>query len=186
MPNNVSNKLKIQCEDSAIMAKIKKMILKEDINNETEFSMEILLPRSIAFADDERYDLNWNRAVWGTKWDIYNDSIIESGDTLTVNYSTAWNPNDGWVETLCCYLDHYIRLNFRGIELSIEHRYSDYPGDFGGILEWKPGDKFQYIHYNSYNEYLKVHDKEGYDMIMEAEARMRIEQDKIHRQNLPI
>jgi len=33
MANNVSNKLRIQCEDSAIMAKIKKIILREN-NNE--------------------------------------------------------------------------------------------------------------------------------------------------------
>ena len=63
MPNNVSNKLRIQCEDSAIMARIKKMILRENNESEPEFTMEILLPRSMAFATDEKYDLDWNRAV---------------------------------------------------------------------------------------------------------------------------
>ena len=181
MPNNVSNRLRIQCEDSAIMAKIKKMILREN-NNEPEYTMEIMLPRSMAFATPEKYDLDWNRAVWGTKWDAYHDSISESGDTLTIYYATAWSPNRDWVKVLCDYIDHLVGFEWgRTIsQLSVEHRYSDYPGNFGGIVEWKPRDKFRYMHYNSYTEYLKAHDKEGYDMIMEAETRMRTESGKIH------
>ena len=58
--------------------------------------------------------------------------------------------------------------------------------DFGGIVEWKPRDEFHYTQYNSYTEYLKIYDKEGYEMIMEAEARMKAEPGKIHRLNLPI
>lgn len=188
MPNNVSNKLRIQCEDSATMAKIKKMILRENNNHETEYTMEILLPRSQAFATHEKYDLDWNRAVWGTKWDAYHGSVSESGDTLTIFYATAWSPNCDWVHVLCDYIDHIVGYNWEKeiTKLSVEHRYSDYPSNFGGIVEWKPRDEFRYTHYDSYTEYLKFHDKEGYDMIMEAEAMMRIEQDKIHRLNLPI
>jgi len=58
--------------------------------------------------------------------------------------------------------------------------------DFGSIVEWKPRDEFHYTHYNSYTEYLEFHDKEGYDMALKAEARMRSEQAKIHRLYLPI
>ena len=188
MPNNVSNNLRIHCEDSALMAKIKKMILRENNNHEPEYTMEILLPRSQAFADDDRYDLDWNRAVWGTKWDVYHDSVSESGDTLTIYYATAWSPNRDWVRILCDYIDHMVGLDWEKeiTKLSVEHRYSDYAMDFGGIVEWKPRDKFRYTHYNSYTEYLKVYDKEGYEMIMEAEARMKAEPGKIHRINLPI
>lgn len=188
MPNNVSNKLRIQCEDLAIMARIKKMILRKNSNHEPEYTMEILLPRSLAFADDDRYDLDWNIAAWGTKWDAYQSSVTESGDTLTVYYATAWSPNRPWVKVLCNYIDNVVGYNCGKeiTKLSVEHRYSDYPGNFGGIVEWKPRDEFRYIYYDSYTEYLSVHDKEGYDIIMEAEARMRIEQNKIHRLNLPI
>jgi len=187
MPNNVSNKLKIQCEDSAIMAKIKKMILRKNIESEPKYTMEILLPRSMAFADAETYDRSWNCAVWGTKWDAYHDSVSESGDTITIYYATAWSPNRAWVEVLCDYIDHVVGYNWEKeiTKLSVEHRYSDYAMDFGGIVEWKPRGEFQYTHYNSYTEYLKVCDKESYDMIMEAEARMRAEPDKIHRLYLP-
>jgi hypothetical protein len=188
MPNNVSNKLRIQCEDSAIMAKIKKMILREKNSHEPEYTMEILLPRSQAFANSEKYDLNWNRAVWGTKWDAYHDSVSESGDTLTIHYATASRPNCDWVSVLCDYIDNVVGYNWEKeiTKLSIEHRYSDYAMDFGGIIKWKPRDGFKYSHYNSYTEYLKACDKEGYNMILEAEARMRAEPDKILRLYLPI
>lgn len=188
MPNYVCNKLKIQCKDSALMAKIKKMILRENYNHEPEYTMEILLPRSMAFATSEKYDLDWNKAVWGTKRDAYNGTVSESGNTISIYYATTWSPNRDWVRVLCDYIDHLVGFDwdYETTKLSVEHRYSDYPGNFGGIVEWKPRDEFRYTHYDSYTEYLKVHDVEGYDMIMEAEARMRIEQDKIHRLNLPI
>jgi hypothetical protein len=188
MPNYVGNKLKIYCQDSSTMAKIKKMIIENNNDPEPKITMEILLPRSMAFADADTYDLKWNCAVWGTKWDMLHYSIIESGQTLTIYYNTAWSPNRGWVEVLCCYIDHYLGYNWeqKDIKLSVEHRYSDYVSDFGGIVEWTPGDKFQYTHYDSYLEYLKEHDKEGYQMVLKAEAKMKAEQDKIHRLNLPI
>jgi hypothetical protein len=127
MPNNVNNKLRVQCEDSAIMAKIKKMILKENNNHEPEYTMEILLPRSQAFATHEMYDLNWNRAVWGTKWDAYHCSVAESGDIITIYYTTAWSPNRSWVRVLCDYIDHLVGFDWEkeNTKLSLEHRYSD-------------------------------------------------------------
>lgn len=188
MPNNVSNKLRIQCEDSAFMAKIKKMILRENNNHEPEYTMEILLPRSLAFADDDRYDLDWNCTVWGTKWDAYHSSVSESGDTITIYYATAWCPNRSWVRILCDYIDHLVSFDWKkeNTKLCVEHRYSDYAMDFGGIVEWKPRDEFHHTHYNSYTDYLEFYDKDGYDMIMEAEARMKAEPSNIHRLYLPI
>jgi hypothetical protein len=152
MPNNVGNKLTIQCEDSFIMSKIKKMIIKEKNDDEYKVTMEILLPRSKAFADEKRFDFEWNLAVWGTKWDVYNYSVNESGDTITIFYNTAWSPNRDWVRVLCDYIDHIVGHKW-GKEiklLSVEHRYSDYPGNFGGIVKWRPRDMLVYKHYNSY------------------------------------
>ena len=128
------------------MARIKKMILREKNNHKPEYTMEILLPRSQAFANSEKYDLDWNRAVWGTKWDAYNDSVSESGDTLTIHYATAWSPNCKWFRVLCDYIDNVVGDNWgKAITtLSVEQRYSDYAMDFGGIVEWKPRDKLRY------------------------------------------
>ena len=175
MANNVSNKLTIKCQDPDIMRRIKKMILRNDKNNNQEFTMEILLPRSMAFADEEHYDLYWNRAVWDTKRDVYNYNIIDSGSTITIHYNTAWSPNEGWVKHLCYYISHY--LGYDGIKnlhnISVEHRYSDYSGDFGGILIWIPDTEVKYHEYDSYNEYLKNHNPEGYLSVMEFEKELK-------------
>ncbi len=136
MANNVGNKLSIKCQNPDILERIKKMIIRNDKNNDQEFTMEILLPRSMVFADAETYDLNWNFAVWGTKRDVYDYSIVESDDSITLYYNTAWNPNRDWVKVLCDYIDHVVGYEWgRKIKkLSVEHRYSDYAGDFGGIV----------------------------------------------------
>jgi hypothetical protein len=82
MPNNVSNSLKIHYADEKTMNKIKTMIIDEEKEKNKIFTMEKLLPRSMMFADSEHYDLDWNCAIWGTKWDAYNSIIIKSGSTL--------------------------------------------------------------------------------------------------------
>jgi hypothetical protein len=180
MPNNVSNKLKIKCQDSDTMSKIRKLVFEENKDNKNckennqKFTMEILLPRSMVFADSEHYDLNWNCAVWGTKWDVYDYFVNESGDTITIYYDTAWSPNRSWVEVLCAYIDHLLGYESeRNIyNISVEHSYSDYPGNFGGIVEWKPGIKFEYKHY-SYMEYLKNHNSGAYERMLEVEKSMK-------------
>ena len=150
MANNVGNKLTIQCQDPDVMKRIKKMILRNDKNNNQEFTMEILLPRSMAYADEENYDLYWNRAIWDTKRDVYDYKIIDSGNTIILLYDTAWSPNCKWVEALCSYLDDFLRFHQDKdkCNLEIEHRYSEYAMDFGGIVLWKPGTKFEYKHYH--------------------------------------
>lgn len=187
MANNVGNKLTIQCQDPDIMKRIKKMTLRNDKNNNQEFTMEILLPRSMAFADEEHYDLKWNSAVWGTQRDVYDWTFEESGHTISFYYNTSWSPNQGWVMHLCYYIDHFLgydgRKNIHNI--SVEHRYSDYPGDFGGILEWKPGTKVEYLEYNSYNEYLKIHNPEAFLRVMEVEDKMKSGNDDVMKISIP-
>lgn len=188
MANNVSNKLIIKCQDPDIMERIKKLILRKDKNNNLEFTMEILLPRSMAFADEEHYDLYWNDALWGTERDVKDYSIIESGETLTLVYNTSWSPNSGWVEDLCCYLHHYLMYSPKkdACNLEVEHRYSDYPGNFGGIVNWKPGIKFAYKHYDSYIEYLKNHNSKAYEEMLEVEKRMKSNNNDVELISIPI
>lgn len=187
MANNVGNKLTVQCQDTDIMKRIKKLIFRTDKNNNQEFTMEILLPRSMAFADQEHYDLYWNRALWGTKWDVMDYIIKESGHTITLFYNTAWEPNCGWVESLCCYLNHYLLYSAKKstCNLEVEHRYSDYPGNFGGIVYWKPDIKFNYKHYDSYMEYLKNHNPEEYRRMQEIEDEMKSGNHSVMRISLP-
>jgi hypothetical protein len=188
MANNVSNKLTIKCQDPDIMRRIKKLILRNDKNNNPEFTMEILLPRSMAFADEEHYDLYWNRAIWDTKRDVYNYEITNSGNIVILLYDTAWSPNCKWVEALCSYLDDflYFHQNKEKCNLEIEHRYSVYAMDFGGIVLWKPEIKFEYKHYGSYMEYLKNHNPEAYQEMLVIEEEMKSENHTILKINLPI
>jgi hypothetical protein len=188
MANNVGNKLTIKCQDPDIMERIKKLMLRTNDNKNHKFTMEILLPRSMAFADEEYYDLYWNRAIWGTKRDVYNYEIIDSGYTMIILYDTAWSPNCKWVEAICSYLDYflYFHQNKDKCNLEIEHRYSDYAMDFGGIVLWKPEIKFEYKHYRSYMEYLKNHNPEAYARMLVVEEELKSENHEIRRISLPI
>jgi hypothetical protein len=188
MANNVGNKLTIKCQDPDTMNRIRKLILRTDKKQNQEFTMEILLPRSMAFADKEHYDLTWNCAVWGTKRDVYDWTFSESGDTISFWYNTAWSPNQGWVLHLCYYLDHLLgRDGIKNVHnISVEHRYSDYAGDFGGILEWTPQAKDKYIEYDSYHEYLMNHNPDSYKRILELEEELKSGNHSGMRVSIPI
>lgn len=187
MANNVSNTLTINCIDVKVRERIKQMIFKEDKEKNKVFTMEILLPRSMVFADADTYDLSWNSAIWGTERDVYHSNFIESGETITISYATAWSPNRGWVENLCCYINHFLgyesRRNIHNIK--VEHRYSDYPGNFGGIVEWKPGTRFKYRHYNSYDEYLENHNPDAYKRLKDIEEQMKSDNCPVMKISLP-
>ena len=150
--------------------------------------MEILLPRSMVFADDEHYDLNWNKALWGTERDVKDYSIIVSGDTLKLVYNTVWTSNKGWVEALCCYLHHYLSYSPKKhtCNLEVEHKYSDYPGNFGGSLSWKPEMQFVYKHYDSYMEYLRNTNTKAYQHMLEVEKNMKSEDGTVGLISIPI
>jgi hypothetical protein len=188
MANNVANVLTIKCQNPVIMERIKKLIYRIDKNNKQEFTMEILLPRSMAFADFENYDLFWNKAVWGTERDVREYSIMGGGDTLILVYKTVWNPNRGWVKTLCCYIHYYLLYSQdkNTCHLEVEHRYSDYLGNFGGILTWKPGTDIKYNHYDSYMEYLRNTDSDAYQYMLEVEKGMESNANSISLISTPI
>lgn len=186
MANNVSNRLVIKCQDPDIMERIKKMILRKDKNNTLEFTMEILLPRSTAFADEEHSDLDWNNAFWGTKWDVSDYRIIDSGNTLTLFYSTPWSGNSNWVHSLCWYFHNYLKYSSKKdtCNLEIEHHYSDYPGNFGGIAFWKPGTEYSHKRY-SYMEYLRNTDIEEYHYMQDMEKSFKSDGDSIRAISTP-
>jgi|WetSurSiteA1Bulk_404760.scaffolds.fasta_scaffold94822_2 hypothetical protein len=188
MANNVGNKLTIKCQDSDIMNRIRKLILRTDKNKNQEFTMEILTPRSMAFADEEHYDLYWNRVFWDTKRDAYDYTIIDSGNTIILLYNTAWSPNCKWIEALCSYLDEYLLYSRDKdkCDLEIEHRYSEYAMNFGGFVLWRPGLKFEYKHYDSFMEYLKNHNPESYQRMLETEEEMKSGHHLVMRISLPI
>ncbi len=167
MPNNVSNKLEIHCEDEKTMDKIRMMIFDEDENKKQIFTMTKMLPLPARFSGKKEYNdfgYDWCRAIWGTKWDVYDESIYESGDTIIIYYQTAWSPNDNWVWLLCLYIQKTLtQLKSDGrLLISVKLQYHDYFGDFGGIMEWVPFDNPKHQSY-SFMEYAKLHDERLYE-----------------------
>ena len=177
MPNHVRNKLEIHCEDDKTKDKIRMMIFDEDENKKQIFTMSNMLPLPARFSGKTEYNdfgYDWCRAIWGTKWDVYNESIYESGDTIIIYYQTAWSPNDNWVVSLCLYIQKTI-MHLKSEDrpnISVKLQYYDYMGDFGGIMEWVP---FHNPTPKSYSlmEYAKLYDAGLYEWA--------IEYDKIRR-----
>jgi hypothetical protein len=171
MPNNVLNKLEIICEDDKTMSKIRMMIFEEDEKRNKIFTMEKLLPRPAKFSDTKGYNeygYDWSLAVWGTKWDVYDFNILDSGNTITINYYTAWNPNVSWLEMLC----HYIQatLNFDNTKeppfISVKLHYTDFMGFFGGLWEWVPY-KNPLVQRYTLLQYARLHDSKLYESVTE-------------------
>ena len=171
MPNHVSNNLKIICEDDKTMSKIRMMIFDEDEKHNKKFTMNKLLPRPLEFSDSNGYNeygYHWCVAIWGTKWDVYNYNIIDSGNTITIYYNTAWDPNENWLEFLC----HYIQatLDFDKTKeapfISVKLHYYDYLGFFGGLWEWVPF-KNPLVQRYTLLQYARLHDPELYQSVTE-------------------
>ena len=75
--------------------------------DEQVFTMKKMLPMPKEFTDSDGYNefgYDWCIAIWGTKWEVINSRISESGDTISVSYLTASDCNAKWVEALCRYL----------------------------------------------------------------------------------
>jgi hypothetical protein len=174
MPNNVTNRLEIHCEDEKIMDKIRMMIYDENEDKKRIFTMEKMLPLPARFSGQPGYSdygYDWCWAMWGTKWDVYDERIYESGDTITIYYQTALSPNDNWVELLCLYIQKTL-THFQPEDrpsISVKLKYDDYFGDFGGIMEWVPFKNPKRQNY-SFMEYAKLHDTELYDWALEMDA----------------
>ena len=170
MPNHVDNNLTIICEDDKTMDKIRTMIFDKDEKNNRIFTMERMLPRPPEFSDTKGYDVygyDWSSAIWGTKWDVYNFHITESGNTINISYQTAWNPNVRWVTALCYYIQK--TLNYFDKEqpyISVKLTYTDFMGDFGGLFDWVPF-KNPFAKRYSLLEYARLHDKILYKSVSE-------------------
>ena len=181
MPNNVSNNLKIKCTHEETMDKIKAVLFDWDENGERIFTMKKLLPMHKSFTGQKGYSdygYHWCWAIWGTKWDVYHVTIKDHGEEISLSYATAWSPNDKWGKSLCTFVSKAIgfeKLN-ETEEISITHDFTDYPGNFGGIMEWKPKMIPEYKFY-SFNEYARLHDKELYEWVIDLEKELKESQN---------
>lgn len=112
MPNWVFNELQIEGEESAVR-EIKERLarpLPKFVNDgeETPFSFwNVIAPpedkwdeyqTTHGFVDGKEtgntpYNwYNWNRKMWGCKWDVSEVSFEDDGDFLTYHFDTPWSP----------------------------------------------------------------------------------------------
>lgn len=171
MPNYVNNTLNISCDNHEIMSKIKEMIYEKDSSGNLNYTMEKLLPIPTELKGKPGYitfGLDWCVTVWGTKWDIIEPFIKESGETLTLWYKTVWSPNTKWVALLCDYI-RFITSSFnknKFPEIIIEHNYWEWRMKFGGNLFWTPYKKFKYHEYEIM-EYAYLYNKGLYNWLID-------------------
>jgi len=181
MANNVSNNLKIKCTHEETMDKIRAVLFDCDENGERIFTMEKLLPMPKSFTsqtDYSKYGYDWSCAIWGTKWDVYHVTIKDHGEEISLLYATAWSPNHAWGKSLCSFVNKSIGLKELNEtdDISITHEFSDYPMNFGGILEWKPKMIPEYKWF-SFKEYARLYDKKLYDCVIDLEKGLKDSQN---------
>lgn len=89
MPNWCYNYAKFSHEDKAEMDK-----LREAIKNNKVLDTFIPTPQDLLDNDDWTTGwLGWRINNWGSKWDWCDlDIISDHGDTITIQFSTAWSP----------------------------------------------------------------------------------------------
>jgi hypothetical protein len=132
------------------MEKIGNIIFFKNQLNELDFTLQKLLPIPVEFFHSEEFGLigdDWCTAIWGTKWDVSNSRISESGDTISIFYLTATDSNAKWVEAFCRYLNVTTYVdNLQGdIEISVTHAIYRLYDDFGCKMEWTPEKGHSYM-----------------------------------------
>lgn len=165
MPNYILNKLTIVCDNEEVMHTIKKVIITENNQVKEPVTMSRLLP-----PPDETCDTNWFIEAWGTKWDMFNASIImNSKSELSMRYDTAWSPNCLWTYALCRYIQSTIDSLVLGEipKISVEqHFYDDSSWGFAGILTWTPNSEV-IIHDYDIMEFMYIYNKPYHDWLVE-------------------
>lgn len=65
------------------------------------FTLEKLVPTPKEYlkkGDERWYD--WRKKEWGTKWDVYPDSVSKDfdDDRIDISFDTAWSPPLEWLK----------------------------------------------------------------------------------------
>lgn len=96
MANNNENYLKVIGDKKQL-----KEFKKKTQTKKQTFTLEKLVPTPKAYLkkDDKRW-YKWRIKNWGTKWDVYPDSISRDGDEYAdeISFDTAWAPPLEWLQ----------------------------------------------------------------------------------------
>ena len=102
MPNHCTNEVYISFEDQGTTKKFLEFVKgKDERGYEVPFTFNAIIPlpnRSKKFPNG-KWDYNWCRENWGTKWDAYKYSTadevevdVEDDQIVTIQFLTAWGP----------------------------------------------------------------------------------------------
>jgi len=147
MPNHVINEV-VFCN---VDAEQQASILMKVSSEQAAVDFEILLPVPInlwlwsAGAKHNVFPgtaLDWCRANWSTKWNAYGlreegyVPIVQTGDTLTITFQSAWSPPRGW---LCALFNSTsLPFDYRFLDEGAEAAVSGWFKPDGGVMgaEW--------------------------------------------------
>lgn len=95
----VARREMINCIQNLKPTQKKKIIQELETNNFFVTETEILkfkkgervsLLNFLKYNKESQY--SWQVNNWGTKWNAYDQSILEEGENITIEFSTAWSP----------------------------------------------------------------------------------------------
>lgn len=149
MPNWCENSLTITGENEEIRKFKEENTIIVDGELTLSFNLMVTLPQE---EEDNWYD--WHVTYWGTKWDLSNCIINDTGNILNFNFDTAWSPPENWVIYVSPYYPN----------LSFELKYAEAGMGFSGrtIIQNGTKDEEEYGEYGDfYGEiYLNESDEE--------------------------
>jgi len=93
MPNWCYNTVVISNDDETLIDALEQELIK----GETAQVFNHLLPRP---ATEEENWYEWNINNWGTKWDVTPYDWDRNGNSITMNFDSAWSPPVTLYETL--------------------------------------------------------------------------------------
>jgi hypothetical protein len=127
MPNNVLNEVIFRNVGRNVQETILEKVLKDGF---VDFNILVPTPLNIwqgnlGYGEEKAFGnkvwLKWNIENWGTKWNAYgqsDDCIVQTDDTLTITFQTAWDPPHIWL----CAL-------FNATQLPFEHNWISEGGE---------------------------------------------------------
>ena len=130
MPNWCYNYAEFSHEDKAQMDKLRDAIDKKEV-------LKTLVPLPVDLEENDGW-YNWCVSNWGTKWDLCDIDILkDDGQTIGIQFSTAWSPPTRAYET----------LNEMGF--SIDAYYSEMGMGFCGHYTDGVDDYYEFEEYTS-------------------------------------
>lgn len=95
MPNHCTNEITVSFETENDCKDFLHFVSGADSEGEISpftFNKIIPLPKRSEQFPNGKWDYNWCRENWGTKWDAYDVNVEREGEQAQIFFLTAWGP----------------------------------------------------------------------------------------------